>query len=145
MRPSIHLLISLLFLIVTSVAFAATGRPIELIPQNMSEMGFSIECRFRDQTIKEGNKPTRPTGVIDIQVIFDADKGPLIKSMDSAVLVITLDKQAMWIPLQWANGQHPGYIQFSIPESMVVNTSIVLTEIRDNSSSYAVILQKFRQ
>lgn len=144
MRPSIHILTSFLFLVVTFVAFAASGPPIELTPQNMSKTGFSIECRFRDQTIKEGDKPTRPTGVVLIQVIFDADKGPLIKSMESATLVITQDKQAMWIPLQWTNGTHPGFIQFAIPESMIVNASIKLTKMGPNPPSYAVKLQKFR-
>ena len=145
MRTSIHAIISSLFIVATSVAFAATGPPTEVTPQNMSAIGLKIECRFRINTIKEGDKPTRPTGVVLIQVIFDADKGPLIKDMDSASLVIGKEDRAMWIPVQWSSGQHPGFIQFSIPEDMIANSSIVLTQsTKENPPSFVISLQKFR-
>lgn len=129
-----------------SLLMASVGRPLDVTPQNMVELGFSIECRFRDQTIKEGNNPTRPTGDVLIQVLFDAEKGSRIKELDSAALIIKQGDQTMWIPVQWTAGQKPGFIQFAIPETMISDAKIVLEKSGEfNPSSYAIVLQKFRK
>jgi hypothetical protein len=135
-----------LSLAIASTATAAVGLPTELTPQNMAEKGFSIECRFRDETIKEGDKPTRATGVVLVQVIFDAEKGTRIKDLDSAALIVRQGEQSMWVPVQWSAGPRPGFIQFAIPETMIANASIVLSKSAEqNPSSFAIVLQKFRR
>lgn len=129
-----------------SVLLAGVGRPIELTPQNMVEQGFDIECRFRDQTIKEGNNPTRPTGVVLIQVLFDAEKGSRIKEFDSAALIIKQGEQTLWIPVQWTAGQKPGFIQFALPEAMISESTLLLQKSTEaNPSSYSIVLKHFRK
>lgn len=129
-----------------SLLIAGVGRPIEVTPQNMVELGFSIECRFRDQTIKEGDAPARSTGIVSIQVLFDAEKGSRIKEFDSAALIIKQGDQTMWIPVKWITGQKPGFIQFAIPETMIADAKLVLEKSGEfNPSSYAIVLQKFRK
>jgi hypothetical protein len=146
MRPLLVIAVWTFGLAIASSVVAAAGPPIELTPQNMADKGFSVECRFRDQTIKEGDKPTRPTGVVLVQVIFDAEKGPSIQAMNSAALVVKLGEQSMWIPLQWSAGPQPGFIQFAIPDTMIATASVVLEKGGEmNPSSFAVALQKFRK
>jgi hypothetical protein len=139
-------LIFALCLVVVSVAKAAVGPPTEVTPEKMADQGFSIECRLRDHTIKEGTKPTRQTGVILVQVIFDAAKGPSIKEMNSASLVVREgDEVILSVPVEWASGDRPEFIQFSIHERMLPNASIVLTNhAKENGRSFAIPLQKFR-
>ncbi len=139
-------LIAALCLVVVSVARAAVGPPTEVTPEKMADQGFSIECRFRDHTIKEGAKPTRRTGVILVQVIFDAAKGPGIKELNGASLVVREgDELILSVPVEWASGDRPGFIQFSIHERMLPNASIVLTNnTKQNAPSFAIPLQRFR-
>jgi hypothetical protein len=146
MRHFTTSLISALCLAVVSVAQAAVGPPTEVTPEKMVDQGFSIECRFRDHTVKEGAKPTRRTGVILVQVIFDAAKGPSIKEMNSASLVVRdRDEVILSVPVEWTSGDRPGFIQFSIHERMLPHASIVLTNnAKENAPSFAIPLQKFR-
>ncbi len=139
-------LISALCLVVVSIAGAAVGPPTEVTPEKMVDQGFSVECRLRDHTIKEGTKPTRRTGVILVQVIFDAAKGPRVKEMNAASLVVRDGEEVtLSVPVEWASGDRPGFIQFSIHERMVPNASIVLTNnAQENAPSFAIPLQKFR-
>ena len=130
----------------TCAGWAGVGIPVVITPQNMAEQKFSIECRFVAQTIKEGDTPTRPTGVVMIQVIFDPEKGTRITELDSAALVIKQDQQTIWIPVQWSPGARPGFIQFAIPETMIGNATIVLNKSGEqNPQAYAVALSKFRK
>ncbi len=145
MRTLILLTMSSICISSACAVLAAVGPPTEITPQNMAEQKFSIECRFRDQTIKEGDKPTRPTGVVLIQVIFDPVKGTRITEFDSAVLVIKQDKQTIWVPVRWSPGLRPGFIQFAIPETMIVDATIVLEKSGEqNPNAYAIVLRKFR-
>ncbi|MEO6435038.1 MAG: hypothetical protein ABIP55_04660, partial [Tepidisphaeraceae bacterium] len=81
-----------------------------------------------------------------VQVIFDAAKGPGIKEMNAASLVVRDgDEVILSVPVEWAGGDRPGFIQFSIHERMLPNASIVLTNnAKQNPPSFAIPLQKFR-
>jgi hypothetical protein len=51
----------------------------------------------------------------------------------------------MRIPVQWAAGPQPGFIQFSLPDAMIANASIVLRKgAEQNPSSFAIPLRNFR-
>src|SRR5688500_13404748 len=77
-----------------------------LTPDTMATHGFHVECRFTDHTITEGTKPTRPTGLVLVGVSFDAAKGPAIKGVASAILVVRDgDAVLLYVPVRASS--HP--------------------------------------
>ena len=76
-----------------------------LTPQTMLAKGFYFECRFVDNTITSGGKTSR-TGVVGVQIIFDADKGPKINNiLDASLSVKEGDKTLVLAPIETA--KHP--------------------------------------
>jgi hypothetical protein len=62
---------------------ASSSHAVVLTPETAAKYGFSIECRFTEDTVTEGGNPPRPTGVLEVLVEFDANKGPEINRIHS--------------------------------------------------------------
>jgi len=103
-----------------------------LTPDTMAQHGFSIACRFIDHTITEGTKPTRPTGLVLVQVSFDAEKGQAINKIESATLVVRDgDTVLLSVPVlasSYPKGKGIRFVQFSIHKDMLPKAQLVLDE-----------------
>jgi len=101
-----------------------------LTPETMLKYGFSIRCRFIEETITEGSLPTRPTGVLDVDVVFDAEKGPTIKRIDRVVLVVRDgEKGLLAVPVQTSShpsGRGVTGLGFSVHKDWLSKTTLTL-------------------
>ena len=103
-----------------------------LTPDTMGKHGFSINCKFIDETITEGALPPRPTGLLLVQVGFDAEKGEAITKIESVKLdVRDRDKILLHVPLRtWSYPKPKGVsgLQFAIHKEMLAKAQLVLKE-----------------
>jgi hypothetical protein len=129
------------------LAPAAPGSA-ELTPDTMAKHGFHVECRFTNHTITEGNKPTRPTGLVLVQATFDAEKGPTIKGIESASLVVRDGETVLLsVPVQaspYPEAKGVRHVQFSIHKDLLPKARLVLDEGGEGRPrTFAVDLKAF--
>jgi hypothetical protein len=101
-----------------------------LTPQTMLAKGFYFECRFVDNTITSGGKTSR-TGLVGVQIIFDADKGPKINKVQGAYLSVKEgDKTLVWAPIETAKPPDTGkihWVQFWLHDEALPKSQVVLS------------------
>jgi hypothetical protein len=101
-----------------------------LTPQTMLAKGFYFECRFVDSTITSGGKTSR-TGVVRVQIIFDADKGPKINEALGAYLIVNEgDKSLVLAPIETAKHPDTGkihWMQFWLHDEALPKSQVVLS------------------
>lgn len=119
-----------------------------LTPATMGDKGFSITCRFTEQTIKKGTLPTRQTGLVHVVVVFDPEKGEAIRNIGSVKLEVReSDKTLLLVPLQTSSHPRPtgvASLQFWIHKELLGKASLVLTDAREGSwPSFHVDLHSF--
>src|SRR5262245_21210227 len=100
-----------------------------LTPQTMLAKGFYFECRFVDNTITSGGKTSR-TGLVGVQIIFDADKGPKInKVLGASLSVKEGDKTLVLAPIETAKHRNTGkinWMQFWLHDEALPKSQVVL-------------------
>src|SRR5215475_3702384 len=101
-----------------------------LTPQTMLAKGFDFECRFVDNTITSGGKTSR-TGVVGVQIIFDADKGPKINEILGASLSVKEgDKSLVLVPIETAKHHDTGkisWMQFWLHDEVLPKSQVMLS------------------
>ena len=113
-----------------------------LTPQTMLAKGFDFECRFVDNTITSGGKTSR-TGVVGVQIIFHADKGPKINDVLVASLSVKEgDKILVLAPIETAKHRNTGkinWMQFWLHDEALPKSQVVLSYF-DGIHSYGYII-----
>jgi hypothetical protein len=101
-----------------------------LTPQTMLAKGFYFECRFVDNTITSGGKTSR-TGLVGVQIIFDADKGPKINKVVGVSLSVKEgDKILVSAPIETAKHPDTGkihWMQFGLHDEALPKSQVVLS------------------
>jgi len=105
----------------------------------MLAKGFYFECRFVDNTITSGGKTTR-TGLVVVQIIFDADKGPNInKVLVASLSVKEGDKTLVLAPIEAGKSPDTGKIhgvQFLLHDEALPKSQVVLSYLDGNQIHY---------
>jgi hypothetical protein len=107
------------------IAVAAFGFGPTITPDNMSKHDLDVKVTFRPCTIKEGNQPERPTGMVIVQVSFDP-KSKGIEEYASAYLSIADTVHTPVVPALHPKNKTVSWVQFTIHESLITKTTVVL-------------------
>jgi len=103
-----------------------------LTPETMAKHGFSINCRFTNHTVTEGRMLPRATGVVLVQVAFDARMGPAINGIDSVeVSVREREKMLLSVPVWTSSSPNTTRftaLQFTIHKDWLPNSTLWLLE-----------------
>lgn len=118
-----------------------------LTPETVSHKGFEFEIRFKDNTVTSGGATNR-TGVVSVQIIFDAAKGPKIKEIHSAHLrVRDGEKILVYVPIETAKHRETNDIhwaQFSLHDETISKSDVMLSFIDGiHSFYYEIPLDEF--
>lgn len=135
MKADVNLIIAIAAALSPPASYGAfaegcKGQPPLLTPKTMERHGFSIRFRFTEQTVTEGSLPTRPTGVLQVDVVFDAERGPTIKKIDRIVLLVRdADKRLLGVPVRTSSksgAMRVGGLLFSIHKDWTAKTRLLL-------------------
>jgi hypothetical protein len=143
---------ALAFLMIAVFAPNISARPPivpNLTPDKMTGLGFSLFYRFTDQTTSDSKGGPRPTGMVNVQILFDAKKGPTIDRIEKFELFLH-DGTAVVLAVPIAQAVHPNtgkvlFLQFSIHKDLLGKAQVYMRERGDlHVPEYIMAVKDFR-